>query len=141
TVRAAVVELTRDIWEGQDYIPEVFDAWVADPAARFEVAELDGQIVGLQRVRPLGPTVRWYEGLRVASSHRRLGVARTMLAAAIAEARATGATEMRLATGNPAALALFESVGFEPIVVALRWEASRLGGGDPARIPTPDEGA
>lgn len=139
--RSAILEMVSDVWDGHDYIPAVFDGWVSDPASRFEAAELDGQIVGLQRMRPLGPTVRWYEGLRVASSHRRLGVARTMLNAAIEEARRTGATQIRLATGNPDAVKLFEAAGFAPLVSARRWEAARMEGDEPARIPSPEEAA
>ena len=127
------------MWEGQDYIPEVFDDWVADPAARFDAAELEGVVVGFQRVRPIEAGVLWYEGLRVASSHRRQGVARAMLRAAVEEARAGGQREMRLATGNPDAIALFESEGFRLRVAAERWEGFRLEGDEPARIPRPDE--
>ena len=47
--RERVVELTADVWEGHDYLPEVFEAWVADPSADFMAAEEDGVVVGLQR--------------------------------------------------------------------------------------------
>jgi GNAT superfamily N-acetyltransferase len=134
-----VDEICADIWEGNDYLPQVFDEWVADPAASFEGAELDGVLVGLQRVRPLGDGVLMYEGLRVASSHQRHGIARAMLRSAIAEARQQGATAMRLASGNPHAIALFESEGFRLCVAAVRWEAFRLEGDDPPRIPSPGE--
>lgn len=139
--RDRVEEICRDVWEGQDYIPEVFDSWVADPASSFEAAEVDGFVVGFHRLRPIEPGVLWYEGLRVASSHRRQGVARTLLRAAVAEAREGGRREIRLATGNPDAVALFESEGFALRVAAERWEGFRLEGDEPARIPRPDEAA
>jgi len=53
----------------------------------FQAAEIEGTVVGLQRLRPYAPGLVWYEGLRVASTHRRQGLARTMLASAIAEAK------------------------------------------------------
>ena len=133
--------MVADVWDGQDYLPEVFDRWVADPGAWFQGAELDGLLVGVQRVRPLGPRLVWYEGLRVASSHRRRGIARAMLGAAVRQAARSGFAEMRLATGNPAAQALFESAGFRVRLTAGFWEASRVEGGEPARIPPPSEAA
>ncbi|MGH7777104.1 MAG: GNAT family N-acetyltransferase [Candidatus Dormibacterales bacterium] len=133
--------MVADVWEGEDYLPRVFDGWVADPGAWFQGAELEGELVGLQRLRPLAPRLVWYEGLRVASRHRRRGIARAMLGAAVRQAAGAGFGEMRLATGNPGALALFLGSGFTTRVSAGFWEASRLEGGEPARIPPAGEAA
>ncbi len=134
--RERVVELTADIWEGHDYLPQVFDAWVADPAADFMAAEEDGVLVGLQRVRPIAPRVMFYEGLRVASTHRRQGLARRMVRAAVDSARAAGFQHMRLVTGdNPPSQGLFESEGFRELFQGAPWRARRQEGGDPPRIP------
>ena len=142
-VRAAdrdrVVEITADIWDGGDDLPTVFDEWLADPSASFQAVEVDGVVAGLQRTRPLSRTIAFYEGLRVASSHRRRGLARAMLNSAIEEARAAGFVELRLVSGNPDAVALFESVGFEPLSTLGYWHAGRIEGGEPARIPGPEE--
>jgi GNAT superfamily N-acetyltransferase len=137
--RERVIEITRDVWDGHDYIPRVFDDWVSDASAAFQAVEVDGVVVGLQRIRPYAEGLVWYEGLRVASSHRRQGIARSMLESAIAEAREQGFHEMRLGTGNPDAVALFESVGFQRLVDVRWWKAGRVEGGDPARIPDPKE--
>jgi GNAT superfamily N-acetyltransferase len=133
--RDRIVEMTKDVWGGHDYLPEVFDAWVADAASAFEALEVDGVVVGVQRLRPYAPGLVWYEGLRVASSHRRRGLARTMLTSAMAEAKEQGHREMRLATGNVDAVPLFESVGFERLVDVRWWRGSRVEGGESARIP------
>jgi GNAT superfamily N-acetyltransferase len=133
--RDRIVELTKDIWGGHDYLPSVFDDWVADAASAFQALEVDGVVVGLQRLRPYAPGLVWYEGLRVATSHRRQGLARAMLDSAIAEAREQGHGEMRLATGNPEAVRLFESVGFKKLVDVRWWRGSRVEGGESARIP------
>lgn len=137
--RGRIEEISADVWEGNDYLPEVFDEWVADPAASFDGAELDGVLVGVQRMRPLGEGVLWYEGLRVASTHQRQGIARALLRFAVEGARRQGAAEIRLATGNPHAVSLFESEGFRLRVTAVRWEGFRLEGDDPPRIPSPAE--
>jgi GNAT superfamily N-acetyltransferase len=137
--RERVMEICRDVWDGHDYIPRVFDDWLADAGASFQAAELDGVVVGLQRVRPYAPGLVWYEGLRVASTHRRQGLARAMLASAIIEAKEQGFHEMRLGTANPDAVRLFESEGFSPLVDARWWRGQRLEGGEPARMPDPSE--
>jgi GNAT superfamily N-acetyltransferase len=137
--RERVIELTRDIWEGHDYIPHVFDDWVSDSGSAFQALELDGNVVGVQRLRPYAPGIVWYEGLRVATANRKQGLARAMLRSAIAEAREQHFQEMRLATGNKDAVPLFESEGFERILDVRWWRGIRVEGGDPARIPDPTE--
>jgi GNAT superfamily N-acetyltransferase len=133
--RERIVEITRDVWDGRDYIPRVFDRWVSDAGAEFQAAEVEGVVVGVQRLRPYAPGLTWYEGLRVASSHRRQGIARAMLDAAIAEARQQGFREMRLATRDLPAVRLFESAGFRRLVEMKWWRGPRVEGGEPARMP------
>ena len=137
--RTRVVEICKDVWDGRDYLPRVFDDWVTDSASTFQAAELDGVVVGLQRLRPYAPGLVWYEGLRVASTHRRQGLARAMLAAVIAQAKDQGFKEMRLATGNPNAARMFESAGFIRLLDARWWRGNRIEGGEPARMPDSSE--
>ena len=133
--RDRAIEITKDVWEGRDYIPRIFDRWVSDAGAEFQAAEIEGVVVGLQRLRPYAPGLMWYEGLRVASDHRRQGIARAMLDAAIAEAREQGFQETRLATRDLPAIRLFESVGFKALVELKWWRGVRVEGGEPARMP------
>ena len=127
------------MWEGRDYIPKVFDYWVTDASASFQAAELDGVVVGVQRTRPFAQGLVWYEGLRVDSAHRRQGIARAMLSEAIEEAREHGFRQMRLATLDLPAVALFESAGFHSMVELRWWRGGRIEGGEPARIPDETE--
>jgi GNAT superfamily N-acetyltransferase len=134
-----ILEITQDVWDGRDYIPRVFDRWVSDAGAEFQAAEIEGVVVGVQRLRPYAPGLMWYEGLRVASDHRRQGIARAMLQAAIDEAREQGFREMRLATRDEPAINLFESASFRRLVEVRWWRGPRVEGGEPARIPEPAE--
>lgn len=133
--------MVAGVWDGHDYIPRVFDAWVADPGAWFQAAEVEGEVVGVQRLRPIAPRLLWYEGLRVDPGHRRRGLARAMLVAAAAQGRGLGFEEMRLATGNPDAVSLFTSAGFRLLVAPRLWRATRVEGDEPARMPSPSDGA
>jgi GNAT superfamily N-acetyltransferase len=133
--RDRIFEITREVWSGHDYIPRVFDRWVADAGAAFEAAEIEGVVVGVQRLRPYAPGLIWYEGLRVIEERRRQGIARAMLQAAIAEAREQNVHQMRLSTCDGPALGLFESAGFRRLVEVKWWRGLRIEGGEPARIP------
>ena len=130
-----IVEITKDVWEGRDYVPRVFDYWVTDASASFQAAELDGVVVGVQRTRPFAKGLVWYEGLRVDPAHRREGIARAMLDEAIAEAREHGFRPVRRATRDLPARRLFESAGFRQVVATKWWRGPRVEGGEPARIP------
>jgi GNAT superfamily N-acetyltransferase len=112
---------------------------VEDPSAWFDAAELEGEVVGVQRLRPLAPALAWYEGLRVASSHRRQGIGSAMVAAALDQARELGFGEVRLATFDPDARRFFEALGFGCRLQLVSWVASRIEGDEPAALPTPDQ--
>lgn len=137
--RDRVLEISAGVWEGTDYLPQVFDEWVADPGASFQAAEVDGGVVGVQRLRPIARRVMFYEGLRVAQSHRRRGIARAMLREAIQEARGLGFEEVRLYTGNPDAGRLFSAEGFRLLTDCSVWTARRVEGGDPPRLAAPSD--
>lgn len=63
--RADILDFCARIWDGHDYIPLVFDEWMADPDGQLFTVELDGRAVGLGRLTWLSPGQWWLEGLRV----------------------------------------------------------------------------
>jgi GNAT superfamily N-acetyltransferase len=68
--REAVLEFCKFIWDGHDYIPYVWDDWMADPNGEMFVAEYAGKAVGLGRLTLLAPGQWWLEGLRVDPEHQ-----------------------------------------------------------------------
>jgi GNAT superfamily N-acetyltransferase len=60
-----VLELSQHIWEGHDYIPYVWEDWLADPGGLLCVAEFGSQIVGFGKLTRLSASQWWLEGLRV----------------------------------------------------------------------------
>ncbi len=62
---ADVLEFTKFIWEGHDYIKYVWDDWLADPEGLLMVAEYGGHAVGLGKITRLAEGQWWLEGLRV----------------------------------------------------------------------------
>ena len=60
-----VMELTKTIWDGEDYVPYVWSEWLGDPEGLLAVAEFGARVVGLSKLTRLGPAEWWLEGLRV----------------------------------------------------------------------------
>ncbi len=62
---SAILELTRQIWNGHDYIPFVWQDWLADSEGFLTVAEYGQHIVGMGKLTRLDQGEWWLEGLRV----------------------------------------------------------------------------
>ncbi len=45
--RGDMEAICAQVWEGRDYVPEVWDAWLADPHGQLSVVELRGRVVAL----------------------------------------------------------------------------------------------
>lgn len=63
--REDVLAFCERIWEGHDYIPYVWEEWLADPDGRMFTLEYGGHAVGLGRLTWMSPGQWWLEGLRV----------------------------------------------------------------------------
>ncbi len=63
---ADVLEFTKFIWEGHDYVQYAWNDWLADPHGILAVAEYAGHAVGLAKMTLLSPGQWWLEGFRVA---------------------------------------------------------------------------
>jgi len=59
-----VSNMVKDIWDGDDYLPMVFDKWVADKKGRFIGAYHQNQLVGLAKLSFYADGYAWLEGLR-----------------------------------------------------------------------------
>ncbi|MGW8144377.1 MAG: GNAT family N-acetyltransferase [Anaerolineales bacterium] len=70
-----MLELTRHIWEGEDYVPYTWDAWMADYEGLLAVAEYKARVVGLGKVTKLSESDWWLEGLRVHPEFEGRGIA------------------------------------------------------------------
>lgn len=73
-----VMALTRDIWDGNDYVPLVWEEWLADPHGILAVAESGGHVVGLVKLSWKGYDEWWLQGLRVHPQHQGEGIASHM---------------------------------------------------------------
>lgn len=65
-----VFEFCKYIWDGTDYVPYIWNEWLADPSGHLFTAEYAGHAVGIARVTHLAPRQWWFEGLRVNPDHQ-----------------------------------------------------------------------
>jgi GNAT superfamily N-acetyltransferase len=70
-----VMQLTRTIWEGEDYVPYVWEDWLADPKGLLVIIEFGGRVVGLGKLTQFSDIDWWMEGLRVHPDYERRGIA------------------------------------------------------------------
>ncbi|MFP4142252.1 MAG: GNAT family N-acetyltransferase [Thermoplasmata archaeon] len=72
-----VLELTEDIWEGHDYIPDLIDGWIEEGG--FISGKVKGKIVAVAKHTEQSEGVYWLEGLRVHPEHQGKGYGRNMI--------------------------------------------------------------
>lgn len=70
-----VMELTSKIWEGDDYVPYVWDEWLTDYNGLLAVCEYGGSVIGLGKLTLLTAGQWWLEGLRVHPEYEDRGIA------------------------------------------------------------------
>lgn len=63
--KADVLEFTKFIWDGHDYVRYAWDEWLVDPKGILVVAEYGGHCVGLAKVSLSAPRQWWLHGFRV----------------------------------------------------------------------------
>ena len=69
--RDAVFAFCARTWgDDGDYVPDVWDSWLADATGVMLVGVADGRPVALSRINMIAPDEAWIEGLRVAPDMR-----------------------------------------------------------------------
>jgi RimJ/RimL family protein N-acetyltransferase len=113
----AMLQITRNVWEGHDYVPRAWTSWLADDAGVLLAAEVDGAMVGFQHVALHPDGTGWLEGIRVREDMHGRGIATKLLAAGIEWACFSGLAAVRLSTStdNPASNRLAEQAGLRPV--------------------------
>jgi ribosomal protein S18 acetylase RimI-like enzyme len=95
-----VMALTHRIWEGEDYVPDVWSDWLADPEGLLTVAEYGGRVAGLGKLTRLSTDEWWMEGLRVHPDFEGRGIASHLNDYVLDYWRRNGSGVIRLATGS-----------------------------------------
>ena len=112
-----VLELARHIWNGHDYIPFVWQAWLADAEGFLAVAEYGNRIAGLGKLTRLAEDEWWLEGLRVHPDFEGRGFATHIHRYLMERWRSLGKGVVRLATASKrfAVHRICEKLGFQKV--------------------------
>jgi len=112
--RDAIIEMSKHIWGGLDYLPRVWDKWLADPNGGLLTVLLDGEPVGVSKVTLLSPGEVWLEGLRLHPKLHGRGLTKQINRVSFREALKHDPRSIRYATGvgNAASRHLGETRGF-----------------------------
>ncbi|MEJ2248681.1 MAG: GNAT family N-acetyltransferase [Candidatus Lokiarchaeota archaeon] len=112
-----IMEISKEIWEGEDYIPTVIEGWLSEENSYNYGAFLDKEfqeLVGFGRVNFLSD-IAWLEGGRVKKSLQQKGIGRQLMEHAIKYARNKGSKLAQYDTSseNEGSLALADYFGFK----------------------------
>ncbi len=116
--RQDVERISGKIWEGDDYMPYVFDTWLADPHGEFTMIEFENRVVGFAKLSFLTPVDAWFEGLRKDPDENVRGVGTALSRHYLRLVkRKKDLRSVRFSTyiGNTASRILNEKLGFEII--------------------------
>lgn len=81
TDKEAMLSICSRIWDGHDYIPYVWDDWLADLHGQFTAVLDDDKVIGISKLTLItpGPSSDWLlEGLRLDADYRGKGIGRAM---------------------------------------------------------------
>jgi GNAT superfamily N-acetyltransferase len=115
---ASIKEISNEIWDGEDYVPEVIENWLAQEDCLNYGAFEDTRktnLIGFGRVKYYPNGVAWLEGGRVKPSYQRKGIGRQLIDYALTEARKAGAKVAQYDTfsKNKGSIALARNFGFK----------------------------
>jgi ribosomal protein S18 acetylase RimI-like enzyme len=112
-----ILEISKEIWEGEDYIPNVIETWLEGDDSYNYGAFLDiemNHLVGFGRVKILSKNLVWLEGGRVKKSQQKKGIGEKLMRHALNYAKDYGATRAQYDTSseNYGSIALADKLGF-----------------------------
>ena len=74
--REDLIEVSRGIWDGHDYLPGIVDRWIAEDW--FFVCEYQRRVIACLKLSLFPDNVLWFEGLRVHRKYQGKGIAKLM---------------------------------------------------------------
>lgn len=115
--RARILEISSKIWDGDDYVPHILDAWMVDDEGALVVATMDGHVVSFAHRAWLTPRIAWFEGIRTDPQFEGRGAAKAITQALTEEVKSLGAERINLSTyiDNRASIHILESYGFRRV--------------------------
>ncbi|MFX0046025.1 MAG: GNAT family N-acetyltransferase [Candidatus Hermodarchaeota archaeon] len=130
--RDDILEIAKHTWEGHDYLPYSFEAWLKDKNSHTAAIEQDGRVIALANLRVIeNGRTGWMEGLRVHPDYRGKGFAKMLTDHVVQTAVDIQLERIRYTTAtlNVESLHIGQKVGMERrFDLAVSWHA------DPEKI-------
>jgi ribosomal protein S18 acetylase RimI-like enzyme len=113
--RDAILAVERKSTPGLQYLPQVFEQFLADQRGEFSVAEIDGEIVACAKFTVLPDNSAWLETIRVDPKYQGLGIGKRFYENYFRIAEREGAHALRMYTGvnNVVSKGLAERYGLQ----------------------------
>ena len=113
----AVKDISKDIWEGDDYVPYVIQEWLQEKNCMNYGTFLDEnktELIGFGRVKLYNKEIAWLEGRRIKVSYQGQGLGKLQLNYAIEYSKKVGAKIAQYDTSskNLASISLAKHFGF-----------------------------
>ncbi len=114
----AILDISKDIWEGDDYVPHVIHNWLEDKNSLnfgvFNDAELKN-LIGFGRVKIFPNNLTWLEGARVKKEFQKQGIGREIMEYALNYSKKIGAKVVQYDTSsrNEGSISLARHFGFK----------------------------
>ncbi|MHA2399410.1 MAG: GNAT family N-acetyltransferase [Promethearchaeota archaeon] len=99
----AIREISKDIWDGEDYVPHVIENWLEDESCMNYGSFLDEEkkeMVGFGRVKLFDREIAWLEGGRVREENQKQGIGRQMIQYALDYALSVKVKKAQYATSS-----------------------------------------
>lgn len=114
----AIIDISKDIWEGDDYIPFVINDWLDDQESLNYGVFTDPSkhnLIGFGRVKIFNENLAWLEGGRVKSTFQKQGIGKELMGYAINYAKQIGVKVVQYDTSsrNEGSVALAKYFGFQ----------------------------
>jgi GNAT superfamily N-acetyltransferase len=139
--RADVIEFCKTIWDGDDYVPDVWEDWFNDPNGLLAVSEYQGHAIGCSKVSLLSRGQWWLEGFRVDPNYQGLKVGSRLHHYVTDWWLENGDGTLRLMTdaGNFAVHHLCDKTGYVKVQEVCGYKATPIAQSSDAFIPVHDK--
>ena len=111
--KSEISELCKNIWNGKDYLPVVWNDWINNSNSSFIIADLENEIVAVYHVYNFNSEI-WLESLRVKEQYRHQGIANYLIKDLITTVQSKQIDNIRLTTSieNTKSISLFKNLNF-----------------------------
>ncbi len=118
-----LLDICRNIWEGEDYLPRRIDYYVKNPNSYPMVALEEDKVVSVGNFEFLHDEIIWIEALRTHQNYRNKGWAKKLVNKMLIKAQSLGAKEAWLLsnTDNLASQYIFYKLGFKEKTHLFMW--------------------